>query len=95
MQESEYSLKMQELKKKLEMKPEEEPEVVKAVNAYLQKHGLVLPRDARFGYIIDGVYVYVEEHPVLCVGLPPVSNYPVDETEYTNKYLRAYEAVAV
>jgi len=75
--------------------PEENPELMIAVNKYLIERGLTLPDNAKFGYMIDGVYVDVNDNTVLTIGLPPVSNYPVRETEHTSKYLRPHMAVAV
>ena len=69
------------------MKPEEDPKAMKALNDYLFAQGLSLPDNATYEYIIDGIYVCVEDHPVLVIGLPPVSNYPVEKTEYTGKYI--------
>ena len=69
--------------------------VQKAIKDYAEIHGLVLPHGVVFGYIIDGVHVYVDDNVVLRIGLPPVSNYPVYETEYTSKYLRVKQSVAV
>ena len=68
--------------------------VQEAIKSYADTHGLVLPNDVVFGYIIDGVHVYVDDHVVLRIGLPPVSNYPVRETEHTDKYLRARKSSA-
>ena len=75
--------------------PEENPELMVAVNDYLVKKGLSLPDNAKFGYMIDGVYIDVEHNTVLIVGLPPVSNYEIEETEQTSKYLRPHMAIAV
>ena len=77
------------------LRPESDLKAMKAVSDYLLSHGLSLPEGVTYEYIIDGIYVCVEDYPVLVIGLPPVSNYPVDETEYTDKYLRVTCAIAV
>ena len=68
--------------------PADNPKLMKAVNDYLTSRGLVLPHNVRYGYMIDAAYVEVDDKTVLVIGLPPVSNFPVRETEYTNRYLR-------
>ena len=75
--------------------PEENPELMKAVEDYLSANGLALPDNAEFGYMIDGVYVDVDNETVLTIGLPPVSNYPVRKTEYTDRYLLIRKPAAV
>ena len=69
--------------------------VIKAIQDYLAAKGIAMPDDLRFGYIIDGVYAYIGNDPVLMIGLPPVSHYTVYETEYTEKLLCSGTAVAV
>jgi hypothetical protein len=69
-------------------RPEEDPELMKAVNEYLSANGLSLPDDVRFAYGIDCVIILKDKNHLLRIGLPPVSNYPVEETEHTDKYLR-------
>ena len=66
----------------------EHKELQEAVKNYLIEYDLGLEHQFEYDPIIDGVYVCVSGHPVLLVGLPPVSNYSIDETEYTDKYLR-------
>jgi hypothetical protein len=73
----------------------EHQELQQALKKYTMAHGLELSGDESYGSGIDCVFVYIDKKPVFIIGLPPVSNYPVDETEYTNKYLRPVEAVAV
>jgi len=73
--------------------PEENPKVTEAVNKYLSAKGLSLPDNAKYEYVIDGVYVCVDDYPVLVIGLPPVSDYPVHETKHTSTLLRAKKAV--
>ena len=59
-----------------------------ALQAYLTEHDLTLPYNTRYESGIDCVAVIVQDDPVLIIGLPPVSNYHVRETEHTDKYLR-------
>ena len=66
-----------------------------AILDYTEKHGLVLPDDVLYVPGIDFIEVRIGEIPILTVGLPPVSNYPVRETEHTDKYLRPGKSVAV
>ena len=70
-------------------------EFQKALQAYLAERDLSLPDDVRYGSGIDCAFVFAGKFPILRVGLPPVSNYPVLETEHTDKYLRVPEAIAV
>ena len=74
--------------------PENDPNIIKAVDNYLKTHDLALPDDVVYEPIIDGVFICIEDNPVLVVGLPPVSNYPVRETEHTDKYLRTPKTAA-
>ena len=76
-------------------RPEENPSLMKAVNNYLSANGLSLPDNAIFGYMIDGVYIDIDDNTVLTIGLPPVSNYLVRETEHTDRYLRAGNSIVV
>lgn len=73
----------------------EEKDFQDALQAYLREHDLVLLDDAVYESGIDCVGVFVQDVPVLIVGLPPPSNYRVEETEHTDKYLRTPVAVAV
>ena len=68
--------------------PKEDNNVQKAVYTYLHEHGLVLPETAKYEVIIDGVDIKIDNNVVLEVNLPPVSNYTIDETEHTRKYLK-------
>jgi hypothetical protein len=68
-------------------------ELQAAVHEYVKRNNLHLARDAVYESSIDCVLVYVSNHPVLVVGLPPVSQYPVEETEYTDIYMREKRAV--
>ena len=68
--------------------PKEDMELQQAIKNYLADHDLYLDPQAEYKPVIDGVYICVSGHIVLMVGLPPVSNYSIDETEYTDKYMR-------
>jgi hypothetical protein len=68
--------------------PKENIKVMQAIANYLDINDLVLPDNARYAYVIDAVDLYIDDVLVLWVGLPPVSNYPVRETEHTHKYLK-------
>ena len=72
----------------LKWNPKEDVELQEAIKNYAIAHGLYLPSNVEYDPVIDGVYVYISGHPVLIIGLPPVSNYSIHETEYTDKYLR-------
>ena len=67
----------------------------KAVRDYTSKHGLLLPSGVRYAPGIDCVGVFIDDKPIFIIGLPPVSNYSIDETEYTNTYLRPNLPIAV
>jgi len=67
----------------------------KNVSIYLQERQLMLGDDAVYDILIDGVDILVSGHAVLRVGLPPVSNYSIHETEHTNKYLLKVDNIAV
>jgi hypothetical protein len=68
--------------------PKEDAELQIAIRAYIAEHDLYLDENAEYIPIIDGVFVCVDDQVVLCVGLPPVSNYSISETEHTDKYMR-------
>ena len=67
----------------------------KAVNEYTNKHGLSLPDTALYVPGIDFVSIEINGVSVLIINLPPVSNYSIDETEHTSRYLRSAKALAV
>ena len=66
----------------------EHEELQKAVHTYLSEHGLILNSAVVYESGIDCVYILIQDNPVLIVGLPPVSNYDIEETEYTERFLR-------
>jgi len=69
--------------------PKENTRLMQAVGDYLTKNHLTLPRDADFQYCIDGVLVFVDDKIVLIIGdRPDLADYPIEETEHTDKYLR-------
>jgi len=78
-----------------EWNPKEDPVLQQAINNYLIEHDLYLNPQAEYEPVIDGVYVCVSGYTVLRIGLPPVSNYSIRETEYTDEYMRLPKAVAV
>ena len=75
--------------------PKKDKNIQKSLNDYLLKRGLVLSDEAEYDPVIDGVHIIIDGNVVLRIGLPPVSNYPVRETEHTTKYLRKVEPIAV
>jgi len=61
----------------------------KALWDFLSIRNLSFDGKMRFESMIDAVCVHVNDNevePVLIIGLPPVSNYNVIETEHTSKY---------
>jgi len=73
----------------------EDMEFQQAFREYLLEHNMKFDEGFVYKSGIDCVFVYLYGKPVFIVGLPPPSYYSVDETEYTDKYLRAAELVAV
>ena len=71
-----------------EWNPKNNVKLQESLRSYLLEHSMILPDDVEYSPIIDGVWVLVEDKVVLTIGLPPVSNYSVRETEHTDKYLR-------
>jgi len=76
-------------------RPEDDQRAMKAISDYLSVRGLYFPDNVKFEYVIDGIYALIDDYPILMIGLPPVSNYPVEETEHARKYLRAKLPVAI
>ena len=74
---------------------ENHKEFQQALQTYLKNNNLTLPSNIRYGSGIDLVSVDVDGKPVLIISLPPISNYPVKETKYTDMYLRTTDAIAV
>ena len=75
--------------------PKEDKKVQAALVSYAQKHDLELRNDMVYEIIIDGIQIRVEDHVVLIMGLHPMSNYAIDETKYTDKYLRSKQIEVV
>ena len=67
----------------------EDKELQIALNKYLTSKGLSLPDNVRYSPGIDFVAVMVDDFEILAVCLPPVSDYNVQETKYTHRFLRA------
>lgn len=72
----------------------EHKELQRALQAYLHEKNLILNGEEVYQSGIDCVGIFIDNHIVLSIGLPPVSNYPVQETQYTDKYLRTINAIA-
>jgi len=76
--------------------PKDNKRLMQAVNNYLLANNFLLPDNADFQYCIDGVLVFIDDKIVLSIGdRPDLPNYPINETEHTDKYLRLRMAVAV
>ena len=70
-------------------------DIQQALQFYLTENGLALTGHEKFSWGIDFVSVRVHGVLVLTIGLPPVTDYEIDETEHTRKYLRVAKPVAV
>ncbi|MCL2107850.1 MAG: hypothetical protein FWH20_00700 [Oscillospiraceae bacterium] len=75
--------------------PKEDQELMRSLQNYLKTNNLYLEPHALFEWGIDCVGVFVNGNVVLNIGLPPVSNYLIEETEYTGRYMRQREQPAV
>lgn len=73
----------------------EDKKLQSAIHDYTEKHGLYLPDNIEYSPGIDFVELLIDDESVLCVCLPPVSNYLIRETEHTYKYLRTKQPIAV
>ncbi|MCL2671975.1 MAG: hypothetical protein FWF10_08060 [Clostridiales bacterium] len=69
--------------------PQTDTNVQKAVQEYISEKGYTLPEDTIFEAAIDAAAVVVADTVVLWVGLPPMSNYRVRETEHAKALLSA------
>ena len=69
-------------------------EFQQALKKYLFINNLKLENES-YESGIDCVGVFIKDVLVLSVGLPPVSNYNIHKTKYTEKYLRINDLVAV
>jgi hypothetical protein len=59
-----------------------------ALRAYLTDRGFIMPENVRYVSGIDFVALKVQAHTILRISLPPMSDYEVEETNYTHRYLR-------
>ena len=75
--------------------PKKDKDLQNAIRSYLAEHGMDLAEDVEYQGGIDFVSIEIGGVPVFEVGLPPVSNYPVYETEHTDRYLRKRVPIAV
>ena len=73
----------------------EHKELQQALQKYLAENDLTLDGSETYESGIDCVCVLINKKPIFYVGLPPVSNYPVEETEHTYKYLQIKQPIAV
>jgi len=74
--------------------PKKDKEIQQSISAYLSTHGITLDADAEYVPGVDYVEIRIGNIPVLWIGLPPLSDYSVNETEYTDKYLRSKKQTA-
>ena len=76
--------------------PKDNKEFMQVLDSYLSANGLVLPRNAKFDYIIDGILVFVDDNVVLAIGdRPPTVIFEIHQTEHTDRYLRPQASIAV
>jgi len=66
----------------------EHRELQHALQVYTAAHSIILTGNEEYESGIDCVIVYMEDDPVFIIGLPPVSNYHVKETDHTNNHYR-------
>ena len=85
----------EELLKIFDEEYKKDKELQKAIQTYLIERGLELCDNVVYEPGIDFVGVFVEDNMVLSIGLPPVSNYSIEETKYTDIYLRKGKSLAV
>ena len=78
------------------MNPKDDKQFMQVLEQYLLRNNFALPGNAKFDYIIDGIYITVNGDIVLAVGdRPPEVIYDIHKTEHTDKYLRSHMAHAV
>jgi len=75
--------------------PKKDDHIQNAVKSFLRENNMILGEEAEYHPGIDYVSVKVNGDSVLIINLPPMSDYEVEETEHTDRYLRARELVAV
>ena len=71
----------------------EDKELQTALNKYLTSKGFSLPDNVQYSTGIDFVAVMVDDFEILAVCLPPISDYYIEETKYTHRFLRATSQV--
>ena len=75
--------------------PKQDKKLQEAVCSYLSEHNMTLSSNATYIAGIDCVQIRIGGVPVLEVNLPPMSDYVVEKTEHTDKYLRKKNPIAV
>ena len=78
-----------------QIKCKENKDLQNAIKKYLTEHDLVMPDGVSYGFGIDFTTVKVDGVKVLIIGQPPTSNYEIEVTEHTHKYLLPRLKVAV
>ena len=71
----------------LDWNPKEDVKLQEAIKNYLIAHNYRSDVEMDYEAGIDFVQTQINEIPVLIIGLPPVSNYSIEETEHAKKYL--------
>ena len=64
------------------------PDIQKAYWSYLADNNIAFSGEVTFMPGIDHIAVEIGDDVVLRIGVPPTSNYEVERTEHTDKYLR-------
>jgi len=65
----------------------ENEKMQEAIQKYVEEHDLYLPQNITYSFGIDFYDVRVDDKPVLIVSLPPMSDYEIEETKFTRRYL--------
>ena len=87
-----------EILKEYQAKIEKDIEVQKALQNYLSENGLVFREKLLFAPSIDCIAVYVSNYdtsPILFIGLPPLSDYVVNDANGIGRNIAAPGNVAV
>ena len=58
-----------------------------ALSVWLNDRNLSLPEKETYQSGIDCVGIFVDGNLILSINLPPLSNYEIEETKHTHKYL--------
>jgi hypothetical protein len=69
-------------------RPEDDVNVMKALNNYLNVSGRIYPDGVSLSWSLDCVCLFIDDNLVITINLPPVSNYTISETKHTDKYLK-------